>query len=547
MKSFVAHVLAVSLLATIGTITSVARGASAAPVVTTPPAAFVPVQPCRLADTRPDGGNGYSRVDPQTISISTLNRCGIPTGSTALAVTLTVVDPAAEGFLTAWPGDHRLPTVSNLNFQADQTRANGTITKIDDLGRLRVYTSVPAFVVVDVVGAFVPQGATVAAGRFVPSTSSRLFDSRPNNIVAAGGSVTVPLPAGVPAGAIALALNITVTESTQPGFVTAFPAGTPMPTASALNLDWFDQTRAAGGIFGVSAQGITLFLSGGGHVVVDYSGYFTGPSASPSSDGLFSVVDPVRLMDTRQTSPLGVGVPIYPQGGVELPLSQRGSMAYNVTSVDGDAGFIRGYAAGTPQPDTSTLNPQGQGDIVANFAITQTSDHGLDFWSQPQTNLVVDLQGWFSGPSVTATIAAPTNRAPATPRATYSKCTHEGLDRINTERRRARVAALVVNPAAQATACAWALHLAQLAGGISHSVAAPRDAEVGCPTGENVAFSTAPPSIAVPQLMDLWMASPPHHANIVFRGYVGIGLGYVTRTDATGATRTYGSTTFAVC
>ena len=544
MKSFVAYVLTVSLLATVAT---VAGAASAALVVPTPPAAFVPVQPCRLADTRPDGGNGYSRVDPQTSSISSLNRCGIPTGSTALAVTLTVVDPEADGFLTAWPGDHRLPTVSNLNFQADQTRANGTITKIDDLGRLRVYTSVPAFVVVDVVGAFVPQGATVAAGRFVPSTSSRLFDSRPNNIVPAGGSVTIPLPAGVPTDALAMALNITVTESTRPGFVTAFPAGTPMPTASVLNLDWFDQTRAAGGIFGVSAQGITLFLSGGGHVVVDYSGYFTGPSASPSSDGLFSVVDPVRLMDTRQTSPLGVGVPIYPQGGVELAVSQRGSMAYNVTSVDGDAGFIRGYAAGTPQPDTSTLNPQGQGDIVANFAITQTSDHGLDFWSQPQTNLVVDLQGWFSGPSVTATIAAPTNRAPATPRATYSKCTHEGLDRINAERRRARVAGLVVNPAAQATACAWALHLAQLAGGISHSVAAPRDAEVGCPTGENVAFSTAPPSIAVPQLMDLWMASPPHHANIVFRGYIGIGLGYVTRTDATGATRTYGSTTFAVC
>ena len=104
VKSFAAHVLAVLLLAPIGTITTVARGASAAPVVTTPPAAFVPVQPCRLADTRPDGGNGYSRVDPQTISISTLNRCGIPTGSTALAVTLTVVDPAAEGFLTAWPG-----------------------------------------------------------------------------------------------------------------------------------------------------------------------------------------------------------------------------------------------------------------------------------------------------------------------------------------------------------------------------------------------------------------------------------------------------------
>jgi len=541
VKSFVAQVLAVSLLATVGTV------ASAAPVAPTLPAAFVPVRPCRLADTRPDGGNDYSRVDPQTISVSSLNRCGIPTGSTALALTLTVIDPADDGFLTAWPGDHKLPTASNLNFQAGQTRANGTITKIDDLGRVRVYTSVPAFVVVDVVGAFVPQGDTVRAGRFVPSTSTRLFDSRPNNIVAAGGSVTIPLPAGVPPDAIALALNITVTESSRPGFVTAFPAGTPMPLASVLNLDWYDQTRAAGGIFGVSAQGITLFLSGGGHVVVDYSGYFTGPSAAPSSDGLFSAVDPTRLMDTRETSPLGVGVPIYPQGGVELAVSQHGSMAYNVTSVDGDAGFIRGYAAGTPQPDTSTLNPQGQSDIVANFAITQTSDRGLDYWSQPQTHLVVDLQGWFSGPSVTASLAPPTNVAPSTPRATYSRCSHEGLDRINAERRRVHLPGLVVNPAAQATACEWALHLAQLAGGLSHSDRGPRDAAVGCPTGENVAFSTAPPSIAVPQLMDLWMASPPHHANIVYPGYVGVGLGYVTRTDASGATRTYGSTTFAVC
>ena len=547
MKSFVAHVLTVSLLATVGAITSTISAVSAATAVPAPPAAFVSVQPCRLADTRPDGGNGYSRVDPQTISVSSLNRCGIPSRSTALAITLTVVDPVADGFLTAWPGDQPLPTVSNLNFQLGQTRANGTITKIDDLGRLRVYTSVPAFVVVDVVGAFVAQGANVAAGRFVPSTSARLFDSRPNNIVAAGASVTIRLPSGVPADVTALALNITVTESTRPGFVTAFPAGTAMPKASVLNLDSFDQTRAAGGIFGVSPQGITLFLSGGGHVVVDYSGYFTGSSAVPSSDGLFSVVDPVRLMDTRQTSPLGVGVPIYPQGGVELAVSQHGSMAYNVTSVDGDAGFIRSYAAGTPQPDTSTLNPQGQGDIVANFAITQTSNRGLGYWSQPQTNLVVDLQGWFSGPSVTATIAAPTNAAPAALRATYSACTHEGLDRINAERRRARVGELVVNPAAQATACAWALHLAQLAGGLSHSAAAPRNAAVGCPAGENVAFSTAPPSIAVPQLMDLWMASPPHHANIVSRFYIGVGLGYVTRTDATGATRTYGSTTFALC
>ena len=517
--------------------------AQAAPAT---PAVFVALAPCRLADTRPDGGTGYARVNPLTISISTVGRCGIPAGATSLALTLTVVQPAGSGFLTAWPGDQPLPTVSNLNYQALQTRANGSITKIDSTGSLRVFTSVPAFVVVDVVGAFVTTGATATVGRFVPSTSSRLYDSRPNAIVAPGAAVTIPLPAGVPSDAVAVALNITVTQSTGPGFVTAFPAGTTRPFTSVLNLDSFQQTRAAGGIFPTSAGGVTLFLSGGGHVVVDFSGYFTGSSSGASADGLFTAFDPSRLMDTRLASPLGTGIPVYPQGGVELTATRSGSgvMAYNVTSTDGDAGFVRAYSAGTAQPATSTLNPQGQGDVVANFAITQVSNRGLDFWSQPQTHLIVDVEGWFSGPSVTATLAAPTNTPPPTPQASYSACTHGGLDRINAERGKFGVRQLVVNPAAEATACSWALHLAQLGGGISHSDSPTRDAVVGCPTGENVAYSSG---TSTTKLMDLWIGSIPHYKNIVNPIYVGIGLGYVIRTDAAGATRTYGSTTFSLC
>jgi uncharacterized protein YkwD len=392
----------------------------------------------------------------------------------------------------------------------------------------------------------VSSGSTASSGRFVPTASVRLYDSRPNNIVVPGGSVTIPLPAGTPSDAVAVALNITVTQSTGPGFVTAFAAGRPRPLASVLNLDSYQQTRAAGGIFPVSAGGVTLFLSGGGHVVVDFSGYFTGASSGAAADGLFTAFDPTRLMDTRGSSPLGVGVPIYPQGGVELAAARAGagSIAYNVTSTDGDLGFIRGYAAGTAQPATSTLNPMGQGDVVANFAITQVSNRGLDFWSQPQTHLVVDLQGWFSGTPVAGSLPAPTNTPPPTPRVTYSACTHDGLDRINAERRRVGVPQLGVNPAGEAFACAWALHLAQLGAGISHSDSPTRDAAVGCPTGENVAFSTG---TSTTRLMDLWFASPPHYANIIFRTYLSAGIGYVTRTDATGATRTYGSTTFALC
>ncbi|MDT5014303.1 MAG: hypothetical protein QOD39_463, partial [Mycobacterium sp.] len=274
-----------------------------------PSAAYVPVQPCRLADTRLAGG--YSRLDALSVQIPARGVCGIPSNATSLALTLTVVGPQAAGFLTAWPADQARPVVSNVNFGVGQIRANGSITRVDASGAFRVFTSVPANVVVDVVGAFVP-ASTAAAGRFVARPSTRLFDSRSGPRLAPAGTKTLPMPSGVPADAVALALNVTITESAGPGFVTEFPAGRPMPTSSILNVDQPGQTRAAAGIFPVSPTGVTLYLSGGGHIVVDLLGYFTGPSAGPGTDGLFTAFDPTRLLDTRGASPLGNGVPLYP-------------------------------------------------------------------------------------------------------------------------------------------------------------------------------------------------------------------------------------------
>src|SRR5262249_17045530 len=157
----------------------------------------------------------------------------------------------------------------------------------------------------------------------------------------------------------ALALNVTITESAAPGFVTEFPAGRAMPTSSILNVDQAGQTRAAAGIFPVSASGVALYLSGGGHIVVDLLGYFTGPRAGTGTDGPSPAVDPSRLLDTRGASPLGSGVPLYAGGGLELAVSQGGSIAYNVTSVEGVGGFVTAFPAGTARPNTSSVNSIG--------------------------------------------------------------------------------------------------------------------------------------------------------------------------------------------
>ena len=503
--------------------------------------AYVSVQPCRLADTRLN--SGFVRVDALTLQIAGRGICGIPTNATSLALTLTVVSPQASGFLTAWPSDRARPVVSNVNFDVDQIRANGSITRVDTAGTFRVFTSAPSQVVVDVVGAFVP-ATTAAAGRFVPQPSTRLYDSRPGPKRAPGSTMTLPLPAGVPADAVALALNVTVTESSGPGFVTEFPAGRQMPTSSILNVDQPNQTRAAAGIFPVSTAGVALFVSGGGHIVVDLLGYFTGPSAGSGTDGLFTAADPTRLLDTRGASPLGAGVPLYPGGGLELATLQGGSIAYNVTSVNGTGGYVTAYPAGTGRPATSTVNSVGDGDIVANFAISQVSNRGLGFFSQSQTDLLADVQGWFSGPSATATQSPPGNTPPPPPQVQYSPCISDGLSALNSTRAAAGVAPLAANAAATAFACSWALQLAMANNGLVHSTSAARDAAVGCPTGENIAYATgASPS----GLISLWYASPPHMANIKNSIYGSAGLGFVIRTDASGGQLIFGVTDFAIC
>src|SRR6059058_5868707 len=87
LATFCSGILA--LTATTGTVNAAAIA----------PAAYVSVQPCRLADTR----LGYAHLDAQTVQIGTRGVCGIPSNATSVALTLTVVDPQGPGFLTAWP------------------------------------------------------------------------------------------------------------------------------------------------------------------------------------------------------------------------------------------------------------------------------------------------------------------------------------------------------------------------------------------------------------------------------------------------------------
>ena len=516
-------------------------------------AAYVAVQPCRLTDTR--AGTGFTPVGTQMLQVNTAGTCGIPAGATALALTLTVVDPQANGYLNAWPANQSQPTASSLNFSARQVRANGSIIRVDGTGAFRVYTSVPAHVVVDVVGAFVP-ASSARAGRFVPVAPQRMYDSRSTGKkFGAGAGFSLALPAGVPSDAVAMAVNVTITDSAGAGFITEYPAGGQRPTSSILNVDGPGQTRAVAGILPVSPAGMSLYVSAGGFVIVDVLGYFTGPSAKASGDGLFTAYDPQRLLDTRGTSPLGKAIPLYPGGGLELATSQGGTLAYNVTSANGAAGYVTAYPAGTAIPATSTVNSVGGGDIVAN------RDHaGLE----PRPRHVQPV-GFASDRRSAGLVLRPVSDGDAS-----SSCQRRSGPRRRASVHRPDVLGVLPQwprrlerpPCIRRRRCArrepGCRSIRLLVGIATCPGLQPRQFRVGpgalvqCGTRRSFGmrrrrehrFTSGTTGAA---LWNLWFTSAPHLANVVNPDYRNVGIGMVVRTEPNGAQTIWGVTDLTLC
>ena len=354
-----------------------------------------------------------------TIVIAASGRCDIPDGATALAVSVTAAQATASGYIVVWPGGLDRPATSTVNFAAGETRANGAIIAIGADGTLAVSSSASADVVIDVHGAFVAADGGATAGRFVATPPTRLLDTRETiGRLPAGGSVTIPLPSGVPADATAVAVTIATSASTSAGYFTAYPAGTELPTSSSLNTDGRGQVRATGQLVPVSAGGFTVFSQAGEHLIVDMTGWFTGPSAPWSNDGLFVPAAPTRLVDTRTATTL------FPGGTLQFdPGSITGgpvaAVAANWTLTrTWRGGFLTVHPAGTDRPLAATANADRRNQNVAQFGVTATSSSGLAAYSSNGTQLVVDITGWFTGsPMPTSTNVV----APNTPVADSSK------------------------------------------------------------------------------------------------------------------------------
>src|SRR5829696_8576036 len=128
------------------------------------------------------------------------------------------------------------------------------------------------------------------------------IDGQFSGIGSIGAGETISLEvtgrAGVPASGVgAVVLNVTVTNTTAPSYLTVFPSGQALPTASNLNF-MAGQTVPNMVVSKVGDDGhVALFnLSGSVDVVVDVLGWF--PTGTD-----YTAVTPERLLDTRPGYP----------------------------------------------------------------------------------------------------------------------------------------------------------------------------------------------------------------------------------------------------
>ena len=319
-----------------------------------------------------------------------------------MSVTVTATDASSPGFVTLTGAGSTRPNVSNVNFRPNSAVANSAVVALSSDGAIDVAASASVHVIIDVAGVFSDAAGPVSSGRFVPVVPSRLADTRAGGSPEAGDLV-VPLPAGVAPDAMAVAISVTVADPTAPVYVTVHPNGVGRPTTSVVNSDLLERARAVTVLAPVTPTGLVVYRSAPANVVVDVIGWFTGPSAPASTDGLFVSQTPIRVWDSRATAD-----PIHAGGSVERQLVAQPAAAVlvNVTAVDATApGYVSMYPAGTPQPYVSMLNVTWR-DPLASMTIVSNSTRGAAFSASVGMHVLVDVTGYFTG-----TPAAPVTQA----------------------------------------------------------------------------------------------------------------------------------------
>jgi hypothetical protein len=426
-------------------------GSSATLGVVVTSGAYTPLVPVRICDSRAGNLSHLSGAAAQcngsgnagsTISgggtkvINVAGSFGVPANATAVILNVTMVNPAAPGYLTVYPTGAQQPDASNVNYATGEVVPNLVEVGTGTNGQVSFSASSQSDVVVDVEGYVSPTASSGAgAGLYNPlSAPVRICDTRAGNVsslsggnaqcngtgnsgdrVGAGGTISVQVAGldGVPSNVTAAVLNVTVVNPSASGYLTVYPEGNAMPTASNVNYA-AGQATSNRVTVPLSSNGtpgqISIFSSSAADVVVDVSGYYS--AAGGTGNQFTTETNPVRICDTRVSNPSQLsgaysqclGKPIDPSGNLTLQVAGLAgvpagakAVVVNLTAVSPTMPTYLTVYPGPNRTSASDLNPSA-GEVRANLSVATINPNGTItvYNNSGSVNVVVDVLGWYS-------------------------------------------------------------------------------------------------------------------------------------------------------
>jgi hypothetical protein len=321
----------------------------------------------------------------------------------AVVMNVTVDQPEAGGFITVYPCDQARPVASNLNFSAGQTIANLVTAKLSATGSVCIFSSATTHVIVDLTGGYVENTGSgsqaVAPVRLLDSRNAVGVPTRSRAIAESTTSLHVVGTGGVPAtGAQAVTLNVTVDQPETGGFVTAYPCGQNVPTASNLNYAP-GQTIANLVTVKLGQDGnVCFYTSGTAHLIADLAAWY-----QPSLSAGFKELAPVRILDSRSAVGvagkhlLGKGsttiLTVAGRGGVPSTGAEAVTLNLTVDQPQG-GGFVTVFPCGQQIPTASNLN-YASGQTIANLVNVKLGTNGtVCVYTSESAHILADVEGY---------------------------------------------------------------------------------------------------------------------------------------------------------
>ena len=351
-------------------------------------------QPSRILDTRIGLGAPTGLVTPGKV-LALAVPAAAAAGASSVVLNITATEATAAGWVKAWPCGEATPNTSVLNFTPGRTAANAVVLKLP-AGGVCLSVMVPVHLVADL------SGWMTGTTDFTGSTPNRLLDTRISNTPLRAGQerrLQVAGQPGIGSNATIAALNVTIDNPAQAGWVVAYPCGQ-TTNGSTVNFG-AGETVANLTLVALSAGDVCLRSLFDAQVVVDSYGWSTGA-------GKLKVETPTRLLDTRDPAIWPYG-PLQSLSTIQLRIAGRGGVPNDadsalITTTIADPkgeGFVTVWPCDQTFPVASTINTWPDA-LRSNLALVKLAADGTaclyyQASNLTSTSLVVDAVGWTTG------------------------------------------------------------------------------------------------------------------------------------------------------